>query len=103
MTGIVLYPERDCSTCAAVNKPRWGCESDISIPIIINGENHFRCPLRPLLEEPAWVQRVLFFYSFYKDQQYPDPGTFYDQSSRYLMLMQVVENAFYNAREVKKK
>lgn len=103
MVGLVLYPTRNCNTCTAEQKVMWGCDKDTTTPLFINEVEYKRCPLRLLLDEPEWTQRVLFFYRFYKDHEYPDAGTFYDQSARYLILMEIVGDAFRIANEAKNK
>ncbi len=102
MTGLVLYPERQCETCVPMQQVMWGCEADVSIPLVVEGIEYRRCPMRPWLDHRDAVQRTMYFYRFYRNHQYPDPGTFFDQSARYLRLMEIVDTAFAAADEVKR-
>lgn len=58
--------------------------------------------MRPWLDDPGWVQRVLYFFKFYQKGEYPEGGTYYDQSARFLTLMGITEAAYEAAKEVKR-
>lgn len=92
-------PERDCNTCTAHLKRQRGCETDAPMPMRLDGKDVFRCPRRPILDDPRFFDTVLTQYKAYIRGYLPDPGSLLDQGHRYVVSMAVVEGAIAEAEQ----
>lgn len=73
-------------------KKKWGCEKDIK-PFEFFGETLTRCPLRLMIDEPLGVRNILNQNRWMEKGFLPSPGTWYDQSTVFVQLMDTVEIA----------
>ncbi len=105
--ALSLLPERNCATCT--RQEEWGCHAEETsedhpdggkvwlrpawMPLTIDNELVWRCPRRPLLDDPAYWKRLLFHYSLYKDGHLPDEGAVSSQSFKALSLFGVIGDA----------
>ena len=91
-----LLKERNCATCTAEKQKRWGCEQDAIIPVMFDGELEYRCPRRPLLDDPFYSE-ALNTYSWAQQGHFPDPGQWPDQSVKFASVMAIIESAMTEA------
>lgn len=101
--ALVLLPTWDCRTCTAGQKQTRGCDEDTLVPYQLDGEDFYRCPRRPIYEEPEMWSEVLSSFYDYQANRYPEAGGMQDQPYQYLELMRVMSSAKYEAEEVKEK
>ena len=108
-------PERKCEGCK--NQVMWGCFAESTgaldengrgkwsnpalIPLVIDDEEIWRCPRRPIKDEPAYWSRLLFAYGFYKKGILPDAGALTDQSNKAVMLFGVIDDISQECVDVK--
>lgn len=97
--ALALLSERNCKTCTAAQKAQWGCTEDAVIPMRMDGEDYYRCPRRPFLDQPELVNSVLSAYQSYIKGYLPDPGSLEDQGYRYVVSMFLVDAAVNEAKE----
>lgn len=57
----------------------------------IDGETVFRCPRRPILENPRLWNEIFFLYSSYKQGFLPEAGGLNDQPSRLMEYLRHVD------------
>lgn len=81
---------RRCDKCTLANKKAYGCEKDIK-PYDFFGEKLTRCPLRMVLDEPELLNELTEHYRWYERGDFPSPGTWYDQTSPWLDLMEAIK------------
>jgi hypothetical protein len=63
-----------------------------ALPLAIDGEDVWRCPRRPLKDDPAYWDRLLWFYGLYKKGHLPDPGGVTEQSHKAMELFRILED-----------
>ena len=101
---MALLPERVCQTC--VSQEAWGCDAEetdqddpmggkvwrrpAQLPLTIDGELVWRCPRRPLKDDPTYWQRLLLHYDLFRDGHLPDEGGVSSQSFKAISLFGVV-------------
>lgn len=68
--------------------------------MVLDGEELYRCPLRPLYENFAEYSNILGMYMWYQRGVLPDAGTFLDQTEVYLTAMRVIDVAVKDAEEM---
>ena len=59
----------------------------------LDGEDLKRCPLRPMLDDPAWYSEVFLAHRWREKGQLPEPGTWKDQPAKLPGLMSVMDEA----------
>ena len=108
-------PERKCEGCKY--RAMWGCFAEPTaeldeegrmiwrnaamIPSVIDDEEVWRCPRRPIKDDPAYWGRLLFAYGFYKQGILPDAGALYDQSNKAMLMFGVLDDINRECTEVK--
>jgi hypothetical protein len=109
-------PERVCTTC--VNQALWGCDAEETdeddpqgggkiwlkasqLPLLIDGENVWRCPRRPILNEPLYWKRLLFHYDLFREGHLPDEGAISSQSFKAMSLFGVLADAMAQCEQDK--
>jgi len=93
-----LLPDRDCSTCTALQKTERGCEKNAPLPVMLDGHELWRCPRRPIYEKPAYFASVFQAYRSYMRGYLPDPGSLEEQGYRYTIAMMVIDSAVAEAQ-----
>jgi hypothetical protein len=98
---MVRYPEFDCSKCTDKQKVSRGCEQDAMFPYWsdLDGNQHTRCPRRPIYENPDLFNSYISVYNLYKSGYLPHAGGMNDQHCNYPMLMQTIDNAVTKCEE----
>ncbi len=91
------FKERDCATCTASQKERWGCDKDLPVPLSFDGEDLFRCPRRPLLDETEDFSHIFNVYGWYKNGMLPDEGTWRDQPNKFVQVMTIMDRTLNEA------
>jgi len=101
VVALMLLQERDCAVCN--RQAEWGCharqsadaswERKAALPLRIDHEEVFRCPRRPIKDDPAFWRRLLFYYGMFKKGHLPDPGAVAEQSARAMQLFGLLEDA----------
>lgn len=66
--------------------------------MVMDGEEIYRCPRRPILDQPEFIATVIGQYRTYMRGYLPDAGSLEDQGYRYTVLMGIVENAVTEAQ-----
>ena len=101
MVALVLLQDRDCAVCT--RQAEWGCNARPGdqggawldravLPIRIDGEEVWRCPRRPIKDDPGYWRRLLFFYGMYRKGHLPDPGAVSEQSNKAMQLFAIVDD-----------
>lgn len=80
---------------------RWGCERDAALPLTVDGEDIFRCPRRPILEEPVYFSAVFRAYGDYQRGILPENGGVLDQPARLLQSFRVIDEAAADCRRAR--
>jgi hypothetical protein len=101
VVALVLLGERDCAVCN--RQDEWGCharrnddgswERKAALPLRIDHEEVFRCPRRPIKDDPGYWRRLLFFYGMFKKGHLPDPGAVSEQSNKAMQLFALLDDA----------
>ena len=63
------------------------------IPLTIDNEMIWRCPRRPLLDDPAYWSKLLFSYSLFRDGHMIDEGSVSSQSFKAMTLFGIIQDA----------
>lgn len=100
--AVYLLPDRECHTCTAPLKAKWGCDTDTPYPVIIDDEQVFRCPRRPFLEDPTWFNAIFMSSSYMEKGMLTEEGTWIDQPAKLVEALQVVGTAHGDAQEYSK-
>ena len=95
-----------CNSC--VNQVEWGCDAEetdqddpmggkvwlrgTQLPLTIDGEMVWRCPRRPILDDPAYWRKLLFHYGLFHDGHLPDQGAVSDQSFKAMSLFGIIDD-----------
>ncbi len=86
--------EYDCTTCTAHQKISRGCDQDSPKEhrLVLDGEEHVRCPRRPILDDPGRYAEV--FWTFQqKDKGFlPDDGALNDQANLLIQSFRVIDD-----------
>lgn len=67
------------------------------MPIRIDGEEWFRCPRRPLKDDPRWWEEFLALFAMYKKGFLPEHGGVQDQPHFLVQAMHTFEGAVAQA------
>lgn len=94
---MALLPERDCLTCT--KQIQWGCETDAMIPLNMDGEELYRCPRRPWLDNPQLYNELFDYYNWMEKGYLPDPGTYDDQGVKFRPFMGIIRTALHDAQK----
>lgn len=94
-----MFPERVCSTCKDQNKKDWGCTTDTALPMTLDGVEIFRCPRRPLLDDPQFFNLIFSTYRHYKDGFLPVSGGILDQAPKMMRAMSAMSTVLEELRE----
>jgi hypothetical protein len=100
---MVLLPERDCAVCTSQQKKIWGCTEPSRQPLELDGELHFRCPRRPLLEEPQKWGRVFWLYRQFDRGMLPEEGALLSQPHKLMRYFEILEVSKSNAEAEQQK
>ena len=96
--------EYDCVTCTAHQKISRGCDQDSPKEhlLVLNGEEHVRCPRRPILDDPGHYSEV--FWNFQqKDKGFlPDGGAMNDQANYMIQAFRVIDDTLGSIERHKK-
>jgi hypothetical protein len=101
-------PERNCKTCK--RQAEWGCyavETDeidpftgekvwrnpALLPLTLDDENVWRCPRRPIKDDPLYWQKLLFHYGLYKSGFLQDEGGVTSQSFKAMVMFGIIDDA----------
>jgi hypothetical protein len=101
--ALYLLSERDCATCTDANKTHWGCNTNATIPLVLDGENLWRCPRRPYLDRPDWYNSIWQSVSYEEKGMLTEPGTWLDQPAKLVEGSTVVRTAHAEAEDTKRK
>lgn len=71
----------------------WGCESNSRMPLRIDGEDHYRCPRRPIYEDPESFSELFFLWGGYNKGFLPEPGGIYSQPAVLVEHFKTIEGA----------
>lgn len=82
-----------------MQKKLWGCEDNAQLPLKLNGEEVWRCPRRPVLEEPDGFRFWLGLYRNYQLGVLPDPGSWLEQASMTVEVFKVLDYAYSRVEE----
>lgn len=99
MIGLELFQERKCSTCTPGNKIEWGCDTDAVIPQIIDGQEEWRCPRRPILEQPAEFGYYLKLYRQYRLGVLPESGAMMEQAEYIMRVFDILDVVYAEVDE----
>ncbi len=101
--------ERDCATCTKALQKQFGCDAykdekgvwqnKARMPLLLDGEQTWACPRRPIKDNPLYWQRLLFFYNGYKAGYLSRPGGLGRQSVRLMTLVHLMSATFDEADE----
>lgn len=80
-------------------QPIWAEPADI--PLQIDDEEVWRCPRRPIKDDPVYWQRLLLFWKHYKEGHLPDAGPITRQSFRALTLFGVMDDTMVDVEKAK--
>jgi len=64
------------------------------MPIKIMGVDHWRCPRRPIYEDPASFAYWLQAYRNYKNGILPEPGAFMQQAAIAVQVFNILDRAY---------
>jgi len=100
VVALTLLQDRDCAVCT--RQAEWGCDARqnpdgtwsgrAALPIRIADEEVWRCPRRPVKDDPGYWRRLLFFYGMYKKGHLPDPGAVALQSNKAMQLFAILDD-----------
>lgn len=100
MIALVLMPERECTICTKRQQKDWGCharqkpdgtwEQKSRTPNVIEGEERWDCPRRPVKDEPSEWNAMLRHFQMFKKGHFADGGAMNDQAAFYVDLMQLI-------------
>lgn len=93
MYSLILLPEWDCETCTAAQKVARGCEAPARQRLELDGEVVTRCPRRPLLDTPQWLDELFWLYSNYTKGILPDGGTLLTNPAKLVDAFRVLSGA----------
>lgn len=82
-----------------MQKKLWGCEDNAQLPLKLNGEELWRCPRRPVLEDPDGFRFWLGLYRNYQLGVLPEAGAWLDQSSMTVEVFKVLDYAYSRVEE----
>ena len=77
----------------------WGCTKKAVIPCNINGEELYRCPNRPLLDDPVYYNELFLVFGWYKKGFFPDDGTYLDQPNKLVECFSIID---YTHKQIEK-
>lgn len=67
-------------------------ENPAIIPLRIDSEEVYRCPRRPIKEDPQYWDKLLFYFGMYKKGHLPDPGSVSEQSNKIMQVFRIVDD-----------
>ncbi len=87
----------------------WGCDAEetdkedpqtgekiwikaAQVPLVMDGENVWRCPRRPIKDDPKYWEKLLFHYQLFRDGYLTDGGSIMDQSFKAITLFGAVQD-----------
>lgn len=79
----------------------YGCDEPVQFPVVMAGEEYYRCPLRPLYENPDKLPEIIWYYRSYNKGFLPVEGGLLDQPHKLLSCIKVIDKA-YNMAEAEK-
>ena len=82
-----------------MQKQLWGCEDKAQLPLKLNGEELWRCPRRPVLEDPDGFRFWLRQYRNFQNGVLPDPGSWLEQASMTVEVFGVLDYAYSRVEE----
>jgi hypothetical protein len=101
-----MMPERVCESCTL--QKIWGCDAydtgeldelgmpvwvnPAHLPIEVDGELTYRCPRRPIKDDPRLFSDLLFHYVLFQKGHLPDDGGTLNQSFKAMQLFGLIED-----------
>lgn len=79
----------------------WGCESPAPVPLLIAGEEHWRCPRRPILDQPQLFGELFWMYRQIEQGILPDPGGIFDQANQFVECWAIIDSTLSECYEEK--
>ena len=87
MAVRVLDMKLNCQDCDKAMKKERGCTGKGQVPFDIDGETHFRCPIK-LVTVQSW--QYIRAYAFYKRGILPSGKGWIHESDKYLTAMTTI-------------
>jgi len=97
-----------CETCSAKGQKNDGCnarkleggtwEDKAKQPLIIDGEEDWACPRRPIKDEPGYWSRILGMYRDYNQGLLADEGKIASQSNRGWNMITILDGFIQEAK-----
>lgn len=98
-----LLPQFRCHSCTAQQKKQRGCTSKPQLPMVLDGEELERCPMRGFLEDPDGYNELFLRYRWMKEGYLADPGLLPDQAAPFVALSLVITQAVDDANAEQRK
>lgn len=89
MAVQVLNLNLDCQSCDEVLQKERGCTEKGIIPFVIEGEHHYRCPLK-VVTPLSW--EYISAYGLYKKSILPNGKGWLNESDKFLTAMRIVDS-----------
>ena len=90
--ALELFEQRNCATCTARNKVSWGCEADVTHPIVFDDDTFARCVRRPLLDEPEYYSHVFWAHRNHERGILQEEGGLQSQPHRLMHLFRLIDH-----------
>lgn len=98
-----MMPERNCNKCTPQKKIEWGCEGSATLPVHIDDEDTFTCPMRPAFENRRLYAYLMEQHGYYRKGVMTVGGGIMDQPSKWCRAMAVIDQAVDECRAEKAK
>jgi hypothetical protein len=97
------FRDYDCNKCSETQKIERGCEADCLNAWIDNdGNKRYRCPRRPILENPRYFSKVVAAFNNYKNGFLPVAGGINDQPALFSKTIAIIEDTISQCEEFNK-
>ena len=98
MQALVLLPDWDCRACTVAQKLARGCEAPARQRLELDGVVVERCPRRPLLDNPRWLNEVFWLYSNWSKGILPDGSTLHTNPALLTEAIRAIDDAMHEAK-----
>lgn len=85
-----------------MKKREFGCETDSPRPLFIDGQELWRCPRRPFLEETGLYSQLFWFYKQFLNGFLPEDGGLNSQPNKLMEAFHIIANAVADGEREKK-
>ncbi len=100
MLATQLLPQYKCHTCNKQAKEQRGCTAKPKLPMMLDGEELERCPLRGFYEDPVGYNELFHRYRLAHQQGYlSDPGLWPDQAACFVAYANIITTATDEAQD----